>query len=43
MSGLSANLEAQKLRGDIFRQAIGSAGNIIGGGVGGGGLFSTLR
>jgi hypothetical protein len=42
MSGLSANLEAQKLRGDIFRQAIGSAGNIIGGGVGGGGLFSSL-
>jgi len=42
MSGLSANLEAQKLRGDIFKQAIGSAGNIIGGGVGGGGLFSSL-
>jgi len=42
MSGLSANLEAQKLRGDIFRQALGSAGNIIGGGVGGGGLFSSL-
>ena len=42
MSGLSANLEAQKLRGDIFKQAIGSAGNIIGGGVSGGGLFSSL-
>jgi len=42
MSGLSANLEAQRLRGDIFREAMGSAGNIIGGGVSGGGLFSSL-
>ena len=42
MSGLSANLESQRLRGDIFREALGSAGNIIGGGVGGGGLFSSL-
>jgi hypothetical protein len=42
MSGLSANLESQRLRGDIFREALGSAGNIIGGGVSGGGLFSSL-
>jgi hypothetical protein len=42
MSGLSANLESQRLRGDIFREAMGSAGNIIGGGVSGGGLFSSL-
>ena len=41
-SGLSSNLEAQKLRSDLLREVIGSAGGIIGGGVGGGGLFSGL-
>ena len=41
-SGLSSNLEAQKLRSDLLRGVIGSAGGIIGGGVGGGGLFSGL-
>jgi phage-related minor tail protein len=41
-SGLEANLEAQKLRAGLLGQALGSAGQIIGGGVGGGGLFSSL-
>lgn len=41
-SGLEANLEAQKLRAGLLGQALGSAGQVIGGGVGGGGLFSSL-
>jgi phage-related minor tail protein len=41
-SGLEANLEAQKLRTGLLGQALGSAGDIIGGGVSGGGLFSSL-
>jgi len=41
-SGLSSNLEAQRLRSDLLREVIGSAGGIIGGGVSGGGLFSGL-
>ena len=41
-SGLEANLETQKLRAGLLGQALGSAGDIIGGGVSGGGLFSSL-
>ena len=41
-SGLGSNLEAQRLRSDLLREVIGSAGGIIGGGVSGGGLFSGL-
>ena len=41
-SGLEANLEAQKLRAGLLGQALGSAGDVIGGGIGGGGLFSSL-
>jgi hypothetical protein len=41
-SGLGSNLEAQRLRSDLLREVIGSAGGVIGGGVSGGGLFSGL-
>jgi hypothetical protein len=41
-SGLDANLRAQRMRSDLLAQTIGSAGNVIGGGIGGGGLFSNI-
>ncbi len=41
-SGLDANLQAQQMRSNLLAQAIGSAGNVIGGSVGGGGLFSSI-
>jgi hypothetical protein len=41
-SGLDANLQAQQMRSNLLAQAMGSAGNVIGGGIGGGGLFSNI-
>jgi len=42
MTGLEAALEAQKARAGLIGQAMASAGQVIGGGMGGGGLFSSL-
>ena len=42
MTGLEAALEAQKARAGLMGQAIASAGQVIGGGMGQGGLFSSI-
>lgn len=42
MTGLEAQLEAQKARSGLIGQLMASAGQVIGGAAGGGGLFSSL-
>jgi len=42
MTGLEAALEAQKARAGLMGQAMASAGQVIGGGMGQGGLFSSI-
>ena len=42
MTGLEAALEAQKARAGLMGQAMASAGQVIGGGIGQGGLFSSI-
>ena len=42
MTGLEAALEAQKARAGLMGQVMASAGQVIGGGMGQGGLFSSI-
>jgi hypothetical protein len=42
MTGLEAALEAEKARAGLMGQAMASAGQVIGGGMGQGGLFSSI-